>query len=345
MGDLFLVNVIRFTLSLTVQAVGGLEKEQKNFPMSMNYRLLKQEPLGDGIKRVAYSLHTQAISHIDELSENHPHEAVHELRKRFKELRAVLRLVRDPLGEVYHFENEFYRDLGREITEIRDVKAFIEALTRVQEQYQSKLENNAFTKTARFLYRRLTTLAESMDLKDRLLYIRSQLQEHTKIVKEWPLEVKNYKDISGSLKRVYERGYKMMGVISSEPSVENFHELRKRGKYMRYHMDIISFIWPGMMNIQEQEFGTFSDILGDDHDLALFLSLLIKEKPDEEECQLLKAIVNDKRAALQKSVLELGAKLYAETPRAFIRRIGKYWLAQEKPYTKMDNIPQLNPLK
>jgi CHAD domain-containing protein len=313
--------------------------------MSMNYRLLKQEPLGDGIKRIGYFLNAQAINHINELAENHPHEAVHELRKRFKELRALIRLIRDLLGENYSTENHFYRDLGREITNIRDLKAFIEALALLKDLYNRKLYKNAFSTTEAFLNDRLSSLAESMNLKETLLYIKSQLDEHASIIKEWPVQVESFKDISKSLRRVYERGYKMMGTIRSDASVEDFHELRKRSKYMRYHMDLISFIWPGMMNAEEQEFGKFSDLLGNDHDLALFLSQLSSEKPDEEEYQLLKAIINDKRAAIQQEVLELGAKLYAETPRVFIRRIGKYWLAQEKPYTAMDKIPQLNPSK
>lgn len=313
--------------------------------MPMNYRLLKEEPLGEGIKRIGYSLNAQAMDHINELAEDNPHEAVHELRKRFKELRAVIRLIRDALGDIYQQENHFYRDLGRQITDIRDLKAFIEALNLLKDQHNEQLYKNAFSKTEAFLNNRLSTLAEKMNLEETLLYIKSQLDEHAIIIKEWPVELKAFKDISKSLERVYERGYKMMRIINSDPSVENFHELRKRGKYMRYHMDLISFIWPGMMNAEEQEFGNFSDLLGDDHDLALLLSLLTKEKPDEEEYQLLKAIINDKRAALQRGILELGAKLYAERPRIFVRRIGKYWLAQEKPYTAMNKIPQLNPFK
>lgn len=313
--------------------------------MSLNYRLLKEEPLAEGIKRIGYSLNAQAIGHVNDLAENHPHEAVHELRKRFKELRALIRLVRKPLGGNYKTENQFYRDLGREISEIRDLKAFQEALILLKEQHNEKLYKNAFETTENFLNNRLSSLAESRNLKETLLYIKSELNKHAGIIKEWPVEVESFKGLTTSLKKVYERGYRMMRTIRSDASIENFHELRKRAKYMRYHMDLINFIWPGMMKAQEQEFGNLSDLLGDDHDLALFLSLLSKEKPDEEEYQLLKAIITDKRTALQRQVVELGAKLYAERPRVFIRRIDRYWLAQEKPYTAMNWIPQLNPFK
>ena len=299
----------------------------------MDYRLIKEEPLATGIKRIGILLNAQAVSQINLLVEEHPHEAVHELRKRFKELRGLIRLVRYPLGECYARENEFYRDLGRDISHIRDLRAFIEALTHLKVQYSERLSKDAFSATEAFLNHRLRELAESIKLKDTLRHIQARLKEHEDVIRQWPVDAGTFHDIYKSLMKVYARGYRMMRSVKDNSSVESFHELRKRGKYMRYHMEILNFAWPAMMAVQAGEFGNFADLLGDDHDLALCLAYLEQEKPDEEEFQLIKAIVNHQRALLQQQVLSLGHKLYAERPRTFTRRIYKYWLAQEISYT------------
>src|SRR5439155_20965549 len=56
-------------------------------------------------------------------------ETIHDVRKRFKKVRAVLRLVRAEMGErTYCRENACFRDAGRPLTEIRDAKALLETL-------------------------------------------------------------------------------------------------------------------------------------------------------------------------------------------------------------------------
>ena len=60
----------------------------------MSYRLEPQEPLGAGIKRIAREQIDQALEQLTANPENRD-EAVHDARKRFKKIRAALRLVRD----------------------------------------------------------------------------------------------------------------------------------------------------------------------------------------------------------------------------------------------------------
>ena len=89
----------------------------------MEYTLHPDERVSDEIKRIVDGKIDRAIDHIDEGDD--PHETVHEVRKRCKEIRAAVRLVR-PVLPTYKQENVHYRDAGRRISEIRDAHAAIE---------------------------------------------------------------------------------------------------------------------------------------------------------------------------------------------------------------------------
>lgn len=75
----------------------------------MSYQLESTEKLSTGLKRIVREQIDDAIHQLTDLPDGQA-EAVHDVRKRFKKIRAVLRLVRDEIGsDVYKRENVFYR--------------------------------------------------------------------------------------------------------------------------------------------------------------------------------------------------------------------------------------------
>src|SRR4030095_12488027 len=82
---------------------------------------------------------------LDNHSENPP-ETVHELRKRLKKMRAVLRLVRDELGEeVFDRENGVLRDLGRKLSPARDATVRVSALDLLRKEKGRGLSSRDFS--------------------------------------------------------------------------------------------------------------------------------------------------------------------------------------------------------
>lgn len=78
----------------------------------MRYRLEQGEPITEGITRIAVEQVDKALSELNSPSDD-PDQAMHEARKCFKKVRALLRLARDTLGsQVYKVENVWYRDAG-----------------------------------------------------------------------------------------------------------------------------------------------------------------------------------------------------------------------------------------
>ncbi len=85
--------------------------------------LRRDESGSAGIDRILEGKIDAAIGHVDGGMDRH--ETVHEVRKRCKEIRAALRLVRGVLP-TYSAENAHYRDAARRLSDIRDAQALVE---------------------------------------------------------------------------------------------------------------------------------------------------------------------------------------------------------------------------
>lgn len=98
----------------------------------MSYYIKSEESIASGVRRIAEEQTDKAINALRE-NEN-PGEIIHKVRKHLKKLRALMRLVRDELeSDVYKPNNVFYRDLGRQLSDLRDVTSLLETLELLRE--------------------------------------------------------------------------------------------------------------------------------------------------------------------------------------------------------------------
>jgi hypothetical protein len=70
-----------------------------------------------------------------------------------------------------------------------------------------------------------------------------------------------------------------------------------------------------------------ADHLGDDHDLAVLRSK-VKAHVDAfagKDHDALIAVLDRRRKQLQDKAFKLGARIFEEKPRRFVKRIGQYW--------------------
>jgi CHAD domain-containing protein len=145
-------------------------------------------------------------------------------------------------------------------------------------------------------------------------------------VEQWPLERDSFDAVAEGLERTYRRGRRDLRAARAEPSVEALHEWRKRVKELWYHHTLLRALWPPVMAAAGDEAHALADRLGDDHDLAV-LADWVREYT-EAGPELFEE-VERRRDALQAGAFELGARLYAEKPSAYVRRLGLLWDARE----------------
>src|SRR5436190_24224574 len=97
----------------------------------MAFRLKPNEAVRKGTRRVARRELEKARRTLRDRGSGED-ERVHEVRRSLKKVRALLRLVRDGVGDDhYHRENERVRDAARPLTTVRDAKVLLGALDKL----------------------------------------------------------------------------------------------------------------------------------------------------------------------------------------------------------------------
>lgn len=295
----------------------------------MSIQLEYQEDFSSGVKRLMIEECQTALNSIEEADqEEEKHEAVHEARKSFKKIRACLRLIRDEI-EYYSSENKWFRDRGREISDIRDATANIEALDELKQQYDSDLYKNSFNDLRKSLLARRREMADQvLHTEKRLKKIHDTIVEKIKEIPGWPLDIQSFEDIRPSIKRTYARGLKGLHDSQENGDIEDFHEWRKRVKYLRYQIDILNRLWPGVFETLEDELHDITDLTGflhDMHNLQLSAQKLADPFSNEEERILFYALTDKQQKHLKKHALLKGRKFYTDSPKKFCDRFDVYW--------------------
>ena len=126
------------------------------------------------------------------------------------------------------------------------------------------------------------------------------------------------------------RAEKMLHKVMRDPTTESLHEFRKRVKYHGYHLRLLRNVWSDAMHPMERWSSDLGELLGDDHDLAVYRqSVLDRSKKEgkvsKKHQRVLGKLVDHRRETLQSSSLTLGRKFFAESTDSFSDRIGAYW--------------------
>jgi CHAD domain-containing protein len=111
----------------------------------MSFQLRPEESRRKSLRRIVRKQMDAVMEELSAVQKGHRDEAVHEVRKSFNKIRAVLRLVRPAIGDKsYRRENTCFRDAARPVTEVRDARILIETLDKLLEHFQAHVANRSF---------------------------------------------------------------------------------------------------------------------------------------------------------------------------------------------------------
>jgi CHAD domain-containing protein len=284
---------------------------------SRAYRLEASESLPEGIARVARGRIDHAVDELRGKTDSTAEEAVHEARKDLKKLRALLRLARGELGESrFARENTCFRDAGRELAAARDSDVMLDTLEALDIPAGLGWDLRKAIQADR---------ARNGDGRHAAAAgVVAMLREARGRVDEWPLERDSFAALRDGLERSYRRGRRDFTGVRADPSVEGLHEWRKRVKELWYHHTLLRPLWPPVMQAVGDQAHELADRLGDDHDLAM-LAEWVREHTGADP-EFFEA-VDQRRAELQAEAMALGARLYADKPSGYVRRLRRLWRA------------------
>lgn len=293
----------------------------------MAYKLRSDESLEEICQRIAREQVSKAIDEIDDDSLN-AHETVHQVRKRCKKVRGLLRLFRFGLDDQYSTLNEEFRDAARTLSPVRDSEAVIETYDDLMEVYGELVDQRRLRSIRNEFERRRDAVEKDLDVENRISTFRAFCDGQLSNIESWQLTSDfNTKMLVKGLRKTYRRGRKEMATALETESTEEFHEWRKRVKYHWYHMRILRDVWPPIVRARRDELDELSDLLGDEHDLAT-LRLSISDGSeafgDYREIQATIGLIDQRRNELRAKSRNLGRNIYAEKPSALAARFSTY---------------------
>jgi len=297
----------------------------------MGYTLRPQDPAAE-VRKVARQRIDKAIEALSVPAAERA-EGVHQARKRFKELRALLRLVRKPLGAEFKRENRRLRDLGRALAESRDATAMLESWDLLSERFPKLFAEAGFKQIRRRLQARARQgEGDATDLNAHIAQAIDELRSAGACIDSWPLSAEGFELLAAGVERTYADGCAELAKVKLEPSDEQFHEWRKRVKDHWYQTRLLTPSWPTLMQLRSDSLKRLADLLGDDHDLAMMQQLMQAQPPlfgDQALRERLGDVIVQRRSEMQRDALALGDELYLEEPRDLVARWQRYWETAE----------------
>lgn len=252
---------------------------------------------------------------------------VHQVRKRCKKLRGLLRLVRPGFGG-YGRENAAFREAARAISTLRDTGALIDSYDAVTGHFGAGIDRRAFAPIRARLTREARRMRENPDTAERIADVASELSAARQRAAHWTLDKNGFDAVSGGLGKTYGRARKRMEEAWAAPDVETMHAWRKRVKYHWYHARLLRSANPAMMEPHLSAMDRLSDLLGDHHDLAVLGARLDEGAEDfgpATDVKAFRALVAHRMGALEAAAFSSGRLVLAERRKALVKRWKGYW--------------------
>ncbi|WGL15518.1 CHAD domain-containing protein [Microbulbifer bruguierae] len=245
----------------------------------MTYRFDPHQSPAKQIQRIAREQLASALHAAQQLEQQ---EAIHQIRKHCKKMRALVRLVQKTnrhTERLYPVENAHYRSVAQTLSGSRDAVSLYDALTK-------QLAATQFPATAAALKARIDTSGAGAALAQaQQLLVQGQRQ-----VECWELFGLTTRDLKRGYARSYHRAYRAMQQAFAREDGESFHTLRKRIKDQWYHTRLLQELKPQKIGGRRTRLKLLASALGDWRDLHLLCRFLATHKQAlgaEEERELI----------------------------------------------------------
>ncbi len=290
----------------------------------MSFRLKQSESPAEGLRRIAREQAELALAAATATDRNTA-TRVHEVRKCTKKVRSLMRLVRPHLGDRFRVENSFLSDAARRLSASRDAAVLLATFDALVKK-QPTDQKTEWAAPREVVVRRLSETAPAVDSKEQLAAVADEMRELLERIDEWTVGEPDFGAVGDGLTRSYRDGRNAMRTAFRSTDADDWHEWRKRVKDHWYHVRLLRNAWKPVMKACEKELETLSDLLGEEHDLAVLDERVadLQDSPTEMTSRLREAIAR-RRENLRSAARPLGARVYAEKPKPLKKRFRHYW--------------------
>ena len=223
------------------------------------------------LERVEYFSSVENIS---------PNVAVHEMRKTFKRLRALLKFY-------IEFPEEFSPDFalqikyfGRSLTLMRETYVNIQIFDRITSSGNLNAERKIKAAREKLTEKNREIVEQGLFAAEGYLTIQNFIKKMTEQMEDVAIPVPSLLQFTKQLEDSYLRSYQIWSFITAQSDPVIMHELRKKLKQLYYQFDFIRYVHPRFFRLKTYHLNNITEQLGEDHDLYVFLTELLENRYD-----------------------------------------------------------------
>jgi len=279
----------------------------------MAYRIRRKDSKAHtSLRRIAREQVQAAIRSIDTAAVDTA-GAIHDVRKRIKKIRGLLRLVR-PSFDAYRVENAAFHGIAAPLGPKRDADVLIGTFERVA-AHAGPAHADAVGSVRQLLVQHGKAVETAHDPDALFDAAKSELQAALPRIATWRLADDGFEAFEAGLTSSYRRARKAMRAAGGAGDDEAFHDWRKRTKDHAFHLRLLQPVWPGPMRAIHVCAVELGDTLGLHHDLAVLADHLhAMTGVDAGIVAALEAPLRAQQRALARRAHALGTRLYADSP-------------------------------
>lgn len=279
------------------------------------------------VRRAALERLDVALAVLDQVAQGADdiEAAVHDVRKRCKEFRALARLVRSSLEDEFDRINRLVGDAADALAGFRDAHAVLGTFDDLRAAGAHDPELDAVRAA---LAVQAQTATRDLHAGDpRIGRAHELLTEARRIVDGWHAD-DSFATLRTGIDTTYRHGRRDLRRARKRPTDHRLHEWRKSVKHLWYQTRLVQRAAPSALQPFVASLDDLAEALGDDHDLAVLVEQL-EADPERfggmSKVERAVRLARSQQDSLRHRAFRLGATVYAERGGAFSRRVEVYW--------------------
>jgi CHAD domain-containing protein len=284
-----------------------------------------QEAVGHSLRAIARYILADARGAVEDRQRIEA-VAVHDFRAAMKCWRAYLRLIEPFLPPDDRRWRTEARDLARMLAGVRDVQAALDAAADAEQHTASHRLSSQSWNTLRARLEAVRSSGETASLTTAMRKrISGPLDRAEARIERWPLDDIAFSQVATSLADGYRRAKHLIPEDWRAASAHDLHELRQRVVVHRYQMEIVEPLWPRLGETWVRQAQKLRNRLGSYQDLAVLARFAEPHQPLAPWRSRLHSVITQRQAQHVASARRIAARLFAEKPKAFRKRLETMW--------------------
>lgn len=275
-----------------------------------------------GVRRIACEQIDEALVAIRS-GELASERIVHEVRRRCKAVRALIRLVR-PVFPAFAGEDAIFREIGRILASARDGTVLIDTLEALTAEPDDKID----PRMIRLLRKRLAPPDKARSLRQALGQCDEKFVAARARAMKWTIDADGWNALAPGFANTLKAARHAMKDLARSGDPACSHEWRKRVKQHWFHLRLLRGVSSGPAEERAKLVMKLGDVLGERHDLDQFVEMLAaqpRRSSDAVTIERLTALARRRAAKLESRARKMGKDLFDDKPRKLTDKWGERW--------------------